>query len=720
MTRIVRALGSLATFICIVFTACNCSDGNDLWGSHVEVEGAAGDDSERGQMNFFVPIFQHQNSLAFADFRASFDDNAESEGNWGLAYRTVVDNSLIFGINGYFDYRNTRFDNKFSQGGFGLETLTKNRGARFNAYFPEDGLQAAGAGSGTPVAVLVNDNIFIAGAGSNEAAFRGFDADVEQLLWYRDRSGNSRSGWSVSGNSAPASELWASAGMYHFAATESGFDDITGPRLRTELRLFDVPYLGNDSRVVVAGQYQYDDVRGSQGSGMLAVRIPLGNKQRRKRSRLNWLARRMVDTIRRDPQIVTDTSGSDGMERAINAESGQPIEGAVVIDANTVNPGDVIENAGEGAVIIVDGSAGTVTVPKWDGMSVLGTEVSSGQTIVGGGSVLPLRGASSGVLVAYNTPGSRPLINGTFSGNGIRDFQIRGVDLSVTDDSFGPIFLPNSELLLDDVNLTYTATSISSNGAVAVFGSSFGGSTPQPTELIIRNSRVEAIGIQANAIDFSGGTIDISDSQLISSGGGLFPGAALFLRSEYDATVRNTTLTADSGALRFSTSGGLTTEPSRLRFFGGSIDGGAGTGVNGLTIGNASSRALVLFDGTTITSGQQSIWLYDSDGGGTVFQGTMDVTVRNSNLTAGAGFAEIDVFSDSFLPGVFNLDIANNTLDGGNGSIHLEDETAGNIRVFQSAPGSGADGLDALNGIPTGNVTTSGGILFDQPAPTLP
>ena len=102
--------------------------------------------------------------------------------------------------------------------------------------------------------------------------------------------------------------------MFHFDNDEDDFDHITGPRVRAELRLYDLPKLGAGSRLVLAGQYEYDDVRDSNGAAYVTVRIPLGCK--RCAPRLCGLARRMVAPIVRDIDIITVAGPFDDAEAA--------------------------------------------------------------------------------------------------------------------------------------------------------------------------------------------------------------------------------------------------------------------------------------------------------------------------------------------------------------------------------------------------------------------
>ena len=68
---------------------------------------------------------------------------------------------------------------------------------------------------------------------------------------------------------------------------------------------------------MIGGQYEKDDVRGSVGTGMVTLRIPLGTCCERSTYRINSLDRRMVAPIVRDIDIIT-SAGPFGMVKILN------------------------------------------------------------------------------------------------------------------------------------------------------------------------------------------------------------------------------------------------------------------------------------------------------------------------------------------------------------------------------------------------------------------
>ena len=106
------------------------------WDAHIEIGGRFGGDRQSGDVEVFVPLWQDQDSLVFGNIRGKLGSDGDTEGNFGLGYRTKIDGAWILGVNGYFDVLETQFNNVFYQGGIGLEALTEDFDFRVNAYFP--------------------------------------------------------------------------------------------------------------------------------------------------------------------------------------------------------------------------------------------------------------------------------------------------------------------------------------------------------------------------------------------------------------------------------------------------------------------------------------------------------------------------------------------------------------------------------------------------------
>lgn len=724
------------------------------WGPYAELEGRAGGVFDDGRVNFFVPLLQDSGSLLFADIRGQIDDRSGNQGNWGLAYRKLLDNGIIFGANGYFDLRNTASDNAFAQGGFGFELLTTSSGMRLNAYLPEDGFQSSGGFAGPVAAVLIDNNIFLTGS-AMEAAYRGVDFEVEHLLWHDDRYADL--------------EWWASAGVYHYTPTESGvLQEFTGPRLRTELRLFDAPLLGNDSRVVLGGQYENDSVRGSVGTALVQLRIPLGAVSKRHGRKLNWTERRMVAPVVRETRTVTDTAGV-GLERALVDRTGRQIEGALVVDANTANVGTVISSAGADTVVVLDAAAGSI--------SPSGTvTLSPGQTLLGGGTDLLVRGATSGTVVTFTAPGAAFPGSGTtgdsvvlpdatgvvmaddvtlagirFTGGGplgptgfefnsvsnvlVRDSAFDAVDTSILFDVQNSSNVTFDDIDMQDGSIVAGPPTSTAGGGIATVAKfnlvnssavtlreslvSVAESTPsgfavlQNSELLVDTSAITVFSDGPNAnfdlFRLSGNSsLDVQFSTLSASARGTNGIARLVNatgtgRVSTAGSVWNAFSEGPSGS-QFSLTGDYALE------VGGSVISMA-TNTAGATSLNLDGQGAVLVSSSTISGSDVSgvstgVSLQSSTGAidATFVAATTGGDSGGSGITATAGTQTINLSSTGTISPTLVLDAS-----GG-----------GTINVTQGAPGTGAGSIDAENGLTPGDVTVSGTVNFNQPPPAQP
>lgn len=101
---------------------------------HIEAKGI-GYKKGYSSLDFFYAKkeFYRRLYLPFIDFRAHIFDDGRFASNIGLGLR--YNSSPIYGINLYYDYRNTSEKN-FNQIAFGFETLGKIFDFRINGYFP--------------------------------------------------------------------------------------------------------------------------------------------------------------------------------------------------------------------------------------------------------------------------------------------------------------------------------------------------------------------------------------------------------------------------------------------------------------------------------------------------------------------------------------------------------------------------------------------------------
>ncbi len=371
------------------------------WGSYAASEVRLGDNRVLADALGFISLWEDESTLLFADVRGQFDDLDNREGNWGLGLRSIVEDDLILGGYGFYDYRWSNTGNTFDQVTVGLELKSYVWDFRVNGYIATEGSKLVSSQGGPlgfggdAYAVFQNNTIRVISGGGviveeYERGYYGFDAEVGALL----------SAWGDNN----AFELRSYAGGYHFEAGAAGFPNASGPRTRLELTAFDLPWFGLGSRLMVGAEYTWDQIRDDRVSGLLAVQVPLNFFQ--PRQRLNPFSRRMLDRVRRDVDVVTDTANETVVtpivnEAALYADTNQPVGTVSLIDATTANPHTVVQNAGPGSTVIADGSKGTISTPHTIAMQ-------QGQTLRGAG--FEVRGAETGRTAIF---GARPTIEHT-------------------------------------------------------------------------------------------------------------------------------------------------------------------------------------------------------------------------------------------------------------------------------------------------------------------
>src|SRR5882757_562277 len=270
------------------------ADSGAKFSPYVEAGGMVGTHSF-GDVDIFIPVWQDQTSILFGDLRGTFSAQPTEEGNFGLGYRTQVSPEWILGGYGYFDIANSENDNLFYQITLGIELKSVDWDFRLNGYIPINPDGGNIKNNSNPSIHISGNTIQMQTESQSEKALYGFDGEV---------------GWRVPLFPADGDfDVRVYAGGYYF--TNSDVDTIAGPRGRIEARLYDIDFLGLQSRLTAQGVVQWDSPRGIQGFGGLELRIPLGALTRSPGPKLNPLDRRMVDRVQRDVDIVSELSDKD-------------------------------------------------------------------------------------------------------------------------------------------------------------------------------------------------------------------------------------------------------------------------------------------------------------------------------------------------------------------------------------------------------------------------
>jgi hypothetical protein len=264
-----------------------------------------------------------------------------------------------------------------------ISTLGRDFDFRANAYFPfGERVKDLGSTPGGATFAASSDPPFRSRRSaprSARSALRGFDAEV---------------GWRVpiwAAGDAKALRLYA--GMFHF--DDSVVQAVTGPRLRAELTMYEVPHLWDGARLTLGVEFQHDYVRGSQGFGLVRLSVPL--QPARHERKLNWQERRMVDRVVRDVDIVTQTKTTQApsiVEAATQTTGGETI---TVINSDTTSGAALsgaLATAGANSLVVLAGTFATNAA----------TTLQNGQTVMGTGSLAVQ--TASGRTATLTTPGA--------------------------------------------------------------------------------------------------------------------------------------------------------------------------------------------------------------------------------------------------------------------------------------------------------------------------
>lgn len=230
-----------------------------------------------GEVDFLYPLWQDANAVLFTNLRGQFDDRGSNDGSFGLGFRSLLKPTLVFGTYIFYDVLASQSGNEFHQGTIGAELLTLNWDFRVNGYFRESSAAFADEENGFSNGTLVT-------RGFVERAYAGVDAEMGRRLLFW--------GWN------DRCQLHAFLGGYYFDHDAAGFEALAGPRTRLEFRVYDLGFLGEQSRLELGAETTYDNVRDGQFAAFLRLRIPLGAKAGR--DRIDPMRRRLVDRVYHD------------------------------------------------------------------------------------------------------------------------------------------------------------------------------------------------------------------------------------------------------------------------------------------------------------------------------------------------------------------------------------------------------------------------------------
>ena len=638
-----KAISALFSFTTLILfttlaTAQTSATAQNVWRPYADLSFHAGGDREMGGANLIIPLWQNSSELVFADIRGKVFDDSSAEGNWGLAYRGIQPSGWIIGCYAFYDLRDSAWNNTWHQGVFGAELMNENWDFRVNGYLAEGGSQVAAS----PTAFLASGTIVV--ASSSERAYSGLDVEIGALL--------------LKLGGPFDAELRGYAGGFHFDSSHIGFPDISGPRARLEMRLYDLDWLGVGSRLVLGGQIQHDDVRGLQGMGMLTLRVPFGSGGGRSGQRLSPLRRRMVEPIVRDVDIVSVApSGARTIETA--TRNGQPIVSATQQMGGDL--GAAVTAGGANSVVI---ATGTFT----PGGPI---QLNDNQAVLGGGASLAVSTAS-GVNATFTAPGTRPTISGV---------------VDDTNDISDSVFVLATNSNLSGVNINA--------GEVGVFGNGVNGITVADNNISGMSEDDIAMmpAIAGHAIHLNGMVSgNVTGNTLANNEGS---GLHLTGNTITGGTIANNTITSDG----VNGTHGIFLE----HFAGGTISGNVISGyvidLTGLDVDDEAYLNIETMTGGTISNNVIVNNTVTADGRlaalriGTMSGGTITNNTVNNNTVNG-----IDDIAALFVGTMTAGTVSNNTVNG-----NTVNATSGDIAAIFVADMQGGT---VINNTVNGNTAT--------------
>ncbi len=456
------------------------------WGPHIDFEAKPGTKRSLGEADLFIPVAQSADSVLFANLRLRMDDNDSNEGNYGLGIRHMLESGWNLGAYGYFDRRRTEYDNHFNQVTPGVEALSQDWDLRANYYAPV-GRRSHNVDSLSTAELSGTSVVF---RGGEERSMGGFDAEI---------------GWRVPLFEAGADKQFRIfGGGYHFS--ESGVENISGPRARAELTFDSVPYLWEGSRLSLGAEWQHDDPRGSQGFLTARLRIPL-QVYGKPSSQLTAMERRMADPIVRDIDVVSQAGRFSAPETVTQTANGATF---TVIDSNGFAATSLTANlatAGVNSTVILSGTFNTTAQ----------TQMQGGQTLMAGNiMVRSASGRTANLVTSATISGTnvgaaavlQPTDNTTVQGLTIRVNNSGTAAIGIqANNTAGNIRYLNNTVIVSSGASTANAIVVGANTNVTVSGNTATATTVagQTAQALIVNSNSTAT-VTGNTLSASGGT----------------------------------------------------------------------------------------------------------------------------------------------------------------------------------------------------------------------
>jgi len=489
MTGEDMALKKSALGLLLALAATSLAAQQAKWGPHLDFEAKPGSKRSLGEGDLFVPLMQDERTLLFGNLRARFDDQSSREGNLGLGVRRMLEGGWNVGGYGYLDRRKTELGNYYNQTTLGGEALGRDWDFRANAYLPRG--ERVRQVDTADTASISGTTVLVSSVTREERALKGFDAEVGWRVPMFDVDG--------------PRQLRLYAGGYRF---KDDVAKLSGPRLRAELTVAELPQLYRGAQLIAGAEYQDDNVRGGQAFLSVRLRVPLGGDKGSPRT-LNWQERRMTAPVMRDVDIVApviarapvvETASALADGRAFTVLSSETTAGAALPGAVTA--------AGANSVVILSGTFNTVgTTTLQAGQTLAGSilvRTASGRTAMTPSATIAATPSGAPARLDAVTAANNSTITGltisstastTFGANGVLVTGVTGVTIM------------NNTITATETGNDPNAVVISAGGSATVIGNrltAIGAAIHIPAALNVFNGTVAASG---NTLSATGSTI---------------------------------------------------------------------------------------------------------------------------------------------------------------------------------------------------------------------
>ena len=450
---------------------------------HIEANGVGYNTGYSTLEGFFAPACTQQTCwVPFLDLRAHLFNNGKPAANAGVGLR-YVGQSRIWGINAYYDYRNTKRQ-KYNQVSSGLESLGKVWDFRINGYLP----------FGTKKTHLFQTDF---------NSFKGHEMILSSKYEFAMKGANAEVGAHIT--EIKYAKLYAAAGPYVFF---NHGRHAWGGEVRAALNIGEY--------VRVEGNTSYDPVFKWIGQGQVSLILPFdGKKEIKPKSGRSCpdeliLRERAFQRVDRNEIIVIDRKHKKSV--AIDPATGEPYN--FVFVNNTSSSNGTFESPYPTLLLAQTNSAPNDIIYVYQGDGTTkgmdsGIVMQQDQSLFGSGISHPLATTRGEIIIPQMSPGLPMISNSGITVMMAENNVIAGINIfsSLENAIYG-----------DGINQATILNNVVMNGASAATPCiEFDGTGSNNGTIIIQNNTITAVadrGIDIFPIGNDHYVVDISGNNL--------------------------------------------------------------------------------------------------------------------------------------------------------------------------------------------------------------